>query len=195
MNTTGLYRVMLLASEVVRCANFSTTDIKISLKASQSNLTVLSSRNNALLSVYDVSRNQGGLLQSHTSPYCLPARFPSGPHAGFYVLCPHPESGNATTTSLLQLSSRGGIYQTSLVVCQDKIEKHSPAPIDISWSPAVRRLAATPHIQRPDVGQLGARAMQEVDFRQAYQRISFLALCSRIAQKLCTPLPRTLFSS
>ncbi|KAI0006224.1 RNA polymerase I-specific transcription-initiation factor-domain-containing protein [Russula compacta] len=143
----------------------------VGIRASQSNLTVLSSRNNALLSVYDVSRNQGGLLQSHASPYSLPARFPSGPHAGFYVICPHPESGNATTTSLLQLSSRGGIYQTSLVVCQDKFEKQSPAPIDISWSPALRRLAATSHIQRPDVGQLGARAMQEVDFRQAYQRL------------------------
>jgi hypothetical protein len=143
-------------------------------------LTVLSSRNNSLLSVYDVSSNKTGLLQSHGLPYSLSGRFPSGPHAGFYVAHPHPES-NATTASLVQLTNRGGIYQTALVLGQDKDATPFPATVDVSWSSAVHLLATTCSVQ-PDIGKLGARAMQEVDLRQAYQRISSLTSCSHITQ-------------
>ncbi|KAI9458490.1 RNA polymerase I-specific transcription-initiation factor-domain-containing protein [Russula earlei] len=135
--------------------------------------TVLSSRNNCLLSVYDVSRDESGLLQSHALPYALSCRFPSGPHIGFYVVHPYPGSGNATTASLLQLTSRGAIYQAALACVQGEDETPSPATIDISWSSAVHRLATTSRTQRPDVGKLGARAMREVDFRQAYQQLFF----------------------
>ncbi|KAH9996898.1 hypothetical protein BJV77DRAFT_1065655 [Russula vinacea] len=107
-------------------------------------LTVLSSRNNSLLSVYDVSSNKTGLLQSDES--------------------------NATTASLVQLTNRGGIYQTALVLGQDKDTTPFPATVDVSWSSAVHLLATTCSVQ-PDIGKLGARAMQEVDLRQAYQRL------------------------
>ncbi|KAI0256907.1 hypothetical protein BJV78DRAFT_1307686 [Lactifluus subvellereus] len=99
----------------------------------------------------------------------LPCRFPSEPHAGFYIIHPHQESGNSTAASLLQLTSRGGIYQSALTLCKDHTQ--SPACIDISWSSAIHRLDAASSIQRPDFGKLGARAVQEVDFRQAYQRL------------------------
>ncbi|KAF8478464.1 RNA polymerase I-specific transcription-initiation factor-domain-containing protein [Russula ochroleuca] len=134
-------------------------------------LTVLSSRNNSLLSVYDVSSNKSGLLQSHALPYSLSGRFPSGAHAGFYVAHPHPES-DATAASLVQLTSRGGIYQTALVLRQDKDTTPFPATVDVSWSSAIHRLANTCSVQ-PDIGKLGARVVQEVDFRQAYQRLFF----------------------
>ena len=137
-------------------------------------MTVLSSRNNCLLSVYDVSGDETGLMQSHALPYSLPCRFPGGPHSGFYVIHPHPESDNVNTASLLQLTSRGGIYQSALSLCQDQTQ--SPTRVDISWSPEVYRLDAASPIQQPYVGKLGARAMQEVDFRQAYQRMLSLTL-------------------
>jgi hypothetical protein len=139
---------------------------------SKAKLTVLSSRNNCLLSVYDVSGDKNGLIQSHALPYSLPCRFPSEPHAGFYIIHPHQESSNTTAASLLQLTSRGGIYQSALTLSQDQTQ--SPASIDISWSPAIHRLDAS--LQQPDFGKLGARAVQEVDFRQAYQRMSILTL-------------------
>jgi hypothetical protein len=144
-------------------------------KASQAKFTVLSSRNNCLLSVYDVSSNENDLLQSHSLPYSLSCRFPNGPHAGFCVVHPHPESRNTTTASLLQLTSRSGIYQIALALCRDGDTTPTPIPatIDVSWSSAVDRLATPSGTQRSDVGKLGARAMQEVDFRQAYQRMSF----------------------
>lgn len=133
--------------------------------------TVLSSRNNSLVSIYDVSGDKDPLLRSHALPYTLSSRFPNGPHAGFYVAQPHPESGNNTTASLLQLTTRGGIYQTALALRQDIDTVPLSAAVDVSWSSAVHRLAAASSIQRPDVGRLGARAMEEVDFRKAYQRL------------------------
>ncbi|KAI9459483.1 hypothetical protein BJY52DRAFT_1223106 [Lactarius psammicola] len=51
-------------------------------------LTVLSSRNNSLLSVYDESDNNDGLVQSHTLPCSLSGCFPNGPHSGFCMVQP-----------------------------------------------------------------------------------------------------------
>ncbi|KAI0306378.1 hypothetical protein B0F90DRAFT_1923218 [Multifurca ochricompacta] len=135
-------------------------------------LTVLSSRNNGLLTVYDVSGDKDGPVQSHVLPYSLSCPFPRGRHAGFYVIHPHPESGNTTSASLLQLTSRGGVYQSVLTLCQGQCEtQSSSARIDRSWSSAIHRLNTTSSSQKPDVGKLGARAMQEIDFRQVYQRL------------------------
>ena len=104
--------------------------------------------------------------RSHALSYSLSGRFPNGPHAGFYVAQPHPDSGNDTTASLLQLTSRGGIYQTALALRQDTDTTPLSVSVDVSWSSAVHRLATASSIQRPDVGRLGARAMEEVDFRR-----------------------------
>jgi len=134
-------------------------------------LTVLSSCNNSLVSIYDVSGDKDSLLRSHTLPYSLSGRFPNGPHAGFYVVQPHPDSGNDTTASLLQLTNHGGIYQTALALRQDTDTTPLSVAVDVSWSSAVHRLATASSVQRPDVGRLGARAMEEVDFRGAYQRL------------------------
>ena len=165
---------MPLASEVVRAANFRRRTLFFSADVSEATFTVLSSRKNSLLSVYAVSRDKDSLLQSHGLPYSLSGRFPYGPHAGFYVTHPHPGSRDASTASLIQLTSRGALYQTALTVCENEDETPSPVTIDVSWSPAVQRLATASSTQQADVGKLGARSMQEVDFRQVYQRISFL---------------------
>jgi len=141
------------------------------------NLTVLSSRNNSFVSIYDVSGDKDGLLQSHALPYSLSGRFPNGPHAGFYVAQPHPDSGNDTTASLLQLTSR-------LALRQDTDTTPLSVAVDVSWSSAIHRLATASGLQQPDFGRLGARGMEEVDFRRAYQRILSLASSSyfRVAQ-------------
>ncbi|KAH9035298.1 hypothetical protein EDB84DRAFT_1485775 [Lactarius hengduanensis] len=129
-------------------------------------LTILSSRNNSFLSIYDVSGNNDGLVQSHILPYTLSGRFPSGPHSGFCVLQPHLGYGNNAAASLLQLSNRGAIYQGALTE-----ETQPPVEIEVSWSTGVHRLSNASRTQKPDVGRLGAREMQEIDFRQAYQRL------------------------
>ena len=135
-----------------------------------------------------MSGDKDGLLRSHALPYSLSGRFPNGPHAGFYVAQPHPDSENDTTASLLQLTSRGGIYQTALTLRQDTDITPLPVAVDVSWSSAVHRLATAASIQRPDVGRLGARAVEEVDFRKAYQRMLSLTPSSyfRVAQTLCS---------
>lgn len=173
MSTTGPCQVVRLVLEAVRNATFRGRHTVISLSVAK--LAVLSSRNNSLVSIYDVSGDKDGLLRCHGLPYSLSGRFPSGPHAGFYVVQPHPDSGNDTTASLLQLTSRGGIYQTALGLRQDTDTTPLSVAVDVSWSSAVHRLATDSSIQRLDVGRLGARAMEEVDFRKAYQRMLSLA--------------------
>jgi hypothetical protein len=171
-------------------------DTIFAAKTSKVTFTVLSSRKNCLLSVYDVSRDKVGLPQSHALPYSLPGRFPNGPHAGFYVTHPHPESSNAKTASLVQLTSRGAIYQTALGLRQNEDETLSPI-IDVSWSAAVHRLATASSTQHPDIGNLGARSVREVDFRQVYQRILFLVSGLMVSYRSKTPYPlsRTVFSA
>jgi hypothetical protein len=164
-------------------------DLSFFANISEATFTVLSSRKNSLLSVYDVSSVKDGLLQSRALPYSLPCLFPNVPHAGFHVIHPDPGSGNATTASLVQLTSRGALYQTALTVCQNEDgTPPTPVTLDVSWSPAVHRLATASSTQRPDVGKLGARSMQEVDFRQAYQRISFFVSQPMLSHRsmLCT---------
>jgi len=164
-------------------------DTIFSAKFSKVTFTVLSSRKNGLLSVYDVSRDKDGLPQSHALPYSLPGHFPNGPHAGFYVTHPHPESSNAKTASLVQLTSRSAIYQTALGLRQNEDETLSPITIDVSWSAAVHRLATASGTQRPDIGNLGARSVQEVDFRQVYQRMLFLVSGLMVSYRSKNPYP------
>jgi len=149
-------------------------------------LTGLSSRNNSLVSYYDVSGDKDGLLRSHALPYSLSGLFPDGPHAGFYVAQPHSDSGNDTTASLLRLTSHGGVYQTALAFCQDTDTTPLSVAVDVSWSSEIHRLATASSIQRPDVGRLGARAMEEADFCRVYQRRLSLASGSsfRVIQNL-----------
>jgi hypothetical protein len=121
-----------------------------------------------------VSGNDDRLVQSHTLPYSLSGGFPSGPHSGFCVVQPHSGNGNCTIASLLQLSNRGAIYQSALAV---RCEVSQPLPqIEITWSSDVERLNADSCTQKSDVGRLGAREKQEIDFRQAYQRIWIFTL-------------------
>lgn len=184
MSATGPCRVVPFVWEAVRDVIFLRTACGSLAESITAKLTVLSSRNNSLVSIYDVSGDKDGLLRSRYLPYSLSCRFPNGPHAGFYVAEPHPDSGNDTTASLLQLTSRGGIYQTALALRQDTDTTPSSVAVDVSWSSAVHRLATASSIQRPDVGRLGARTMEEVDFRRAYQRILSLTSSSyfRVAQ-------------
>jgi hypothetical protein len=184
VSTIGPCRVVPLISEAVRDVNFLKTACGCFTESITAKLTVLSSRKNSLVSIYDVSGDKDGLLRSHALPYSLSGRFPNGPHAGFYVAQPHPDSGNDTTASLLQLTNHGGIYQTALALRQDTDTTPLSVAVDVSWSSAVHRLATASSVQRPDVGRLGARAMEEVDFRGAYQRILSLASSSyfRVAQ-------------
>ncbi len=116
-----------------------------------------------------MSGNNDGLVQSHTLPYSLSGCFPSGPHSGFCVVRPRLGYGNSAIASLLQLSNRGAIYQSALAVCREGTQP--PAKIEVTWSSGVHRLNTDSRTEKPDVGRLGAREMQEIDFRQAYQRM------------------------
>ena len=104
---------------------------------------------------------------------------------------PRLGNGNSTIASLLQLSNRGAIYQSALAVCR---EVSQPLPnIEITWSSDIEQLSADSRTQRPDVGRLGGREKQEIDFRQAYQRIWIFPL--RITCSNPVAHSRSLFST
>ena len=188
MSMTGPCRVVPLILGAVRDANLLRRyEVILLTESFTAKLTGLSSRKNSLVSIYDVSGGKDGLPRSHALPYSLSGRFPDGPHAGFYVAQPHPDSGNDTTASLLQLTNCGGIYQTALALRQDTDTTPLSAAVDISWSSAVHRLATASTIQRPDVDKMGARGMEEIDFRRAYQRILSLASSLSRCSESCAP--------
>ncbi|KAI0064586.1 hypothetical protein BV25DRAFT_1800492 [Artomyces pyxidatus] len=134
-------------------------------------LTVLSSRKNNLLTVYDVSRDNHGLVQGWVPPYTLPCSFsPVGPHDGYYFIHAPPELPGSRT-SLLQLSLRGGIHHAVLTLSPDGAPVPPSPAATLDWPADVRDLDAMASVMRPDHGKLGARDVREVDLRPAYQRL------------------------
>jgi hypothetical protein len=85
--------------------------------------------------------------------------------------------------SLLQLSNRGAIYQSALTLLRE--EYQPPTKIELTWSPGVHRLNTDSRTQKPDVGRFGAREKQEIDFRQAYQRIWFFVIPDYLFKLCC----------
>ncbi|KAI0273383.1 hypothetical protein BC834DRAFT_840342 [Gloeopeniophorella convolvens] len=126
----------------------------------------LSSRRNSLITVYDVSSDKGGLVRSHTPPYCLPRCFPRGPHAGFHVIT---DPGGTGSACLLRLSDRGAVHQAALSFTPDGAQ--ATPEIEIHWSDGVQTLATDSRTRKPDVGKLGARETKEIDLHHAYQRL------------------------
>ncbi|ETW86044.1 hypothetical protein HETIRDRAFT_310014 [Heterobasidion irregulare TC 32-1] len=122
-------------------------------------LTILTSRKNGLMTVYDVSRETSGLTHTYASPYSLP--MPMGPmeqHAG-YVFVQPPDGSGRESMSMFQLSSHGSVHQLDFLFSAD-----DSGPKDamdgfavIEWSEEVEELGAKAKLMRTEAGPLGSR--------------------------------------
>jgi hypothetical protein len=135
-------------------------------KCPQAPQTFLTSHQNGLVTVFDVSRSNDGLIHSNAAPYSLPHT--SGyytRHTG-HLLLQHPSNPSNTSTTIYQLSDRGSIHCLDLdfgPVSRIKTEGQA-----CEWSADVHSLAEAANIH-PDAGSLGSQAASEVDLNLAYQ--------------------------
>jgi hypothetical protein len=123
------------------------------------------SRRNGLVTVYDVSRSNDGLIHANVPPYSLPAVSEYEARITGHLLFRHPSNPNNAMTSIYQLNDRGSIHRLDLgfpPINQIKTEGVR------SWSTDLQKLAETSSVY-PDMGPLASQVATEVDLRPAYQ--------------------------
>ncbi|TFK42498.1 hypothetical protein BDQ12DRAFT_278405 [Crucibulum laeve] len=129
-------------------------------------LTLLSSRRNGLLTVYDVSRSDDNLVHVNVPPYSLTSdKGTNEPHTGqaFVQYLPHLKSGIARFTT----SERGEI------LCQDLYAPDPRKQIDIQLerSSDLQALEIEAAKFHPDVGPLGMRDHSQINLFPTYDQI------------------------
>ncbi|KAJ7581235.1 hypothetical protein C8J56DRAFT_1057231 [Mycena floridula] len=107
-----------------------------------SHVTLLTSRRNSLVTVYDVSLSQG-LVQFKSAPYC----FSGPPHVPYAGLACFQQS-ETRDTSFFTLSEHGSIHRIDL-----RVSSISPQRLD--WTSDVRNLDNSASRLRPNAGTLG----------------------------------------
>jgi hypothetical protein len=126
-------------------------------------LMLLTSRNNELVTVYDVSRSAGHPAHMNSIPYCLlPNEVCVTPSSGRAFL-QHPQYSNEIF-GLVRLSDEGSLHCIDLAVPGfggDNI-------LNTSWSVEVKELAVQGQDESPDVGPLGAQDFSETNFGLPY---------------------------
>ncbi|KAJ7592797.1 hypothetical protein C8J56DRAFT_856230 [Mycena floridula] len=122
-------------------------------------VTLLMSRKNSLVTVYDVSPSQQGLVQFNSAPYC----FSGPPHVPYAGLACFQPSGTSDT-SLFTLSERGGIHRIDLGIS-------SISPQRLDWTSDVKNLDSSASKLRPDFGTLGDQERTIENFSPIYDKI------------------------
>lgn len=134
-------------------------------------LTFLSSPNNGLITVYDVSRADGELVYAHRPPYALPS---SAVRFVGQALFRHPSiTGDDSTLSCVRISGRGQLSCVALCFGDDDgIDSQGAAQAaSVQWDDEVKELAVTAENFEPDAGPLGAQDKVEMNLRMAYDRV------------------------
>ncbi|KAF5380885.1 hypothetical protein D9615_004029 [Tricholomella constricta] len=127
--------------------------------------TLLTSRDNALVTVYDVSRSEGQLLHVNAPPYCfIPGNDASASHLG-QALFKHPLDKKDNSFSLIRLTERGCLQKVDL-----RISDADFAPVfETSWTTDVKQLDAKS--LHPREAPHDKQAFIEVDLSGAYDHI------------------------
>ncbi|KAG6832340.1 hypothetical protein H0H87_001981 [Tephrocybe sp. NHM501043] len=134
------------------------------LTSPMSALTLLTSRANAMVSLYDISRLEREPIHINALPRC----FMSDPQANAsYVgqaLFKHPFDTGPDAFSLIQLSERGSLHQVNLSMSDEAV-----ATFKISWTTEVKELESQPlpALETPYAGQ----AYAETDLSATYNQI------------------------
>ena len=154
------------------CERPSPSDVYTVFTLYTASLTLLTSRLNSLVAVYDVGRSEGDLVRMYGSPYALPpVTRPDGPHLGHAVFQEHSLSG-AKRISVLQLSERGSVSVLDLDhLCEDDVYiDPEMVPRRADWAPDIKALEPA-DATTGDLGPLAGRAHSIVDLQPAYQRM------------------------
>ncbi|OBZ69202.1 Solute carrier family 25 member 47-A [Grifola frondosa] len=136
---------------------------------SQITMTFLTSRQNGLVTIYDVSRADDNLVHLNVAPYSLPPlQIPDARHLG-QVLLQHPDG--KSDISIFELSERGGI---SNLECSADNKGEAFSRLTTSTcerSEDIQTLHDDIQSSHTDLGPLGARNSSQVDLQAAYHRL------------------------
>ncbi|CAK5262766.1 unnamed protein product [Mycena citricolor] len=119
--------------------------------------TTLSSKDNGLVTIYDVSN--AGLISANDSPFCLSATVP-GKQIGQIFL------KSDSDVKFLRLSDLGAIHGWQIT------DKH-PVELKVDWSEDVRRLHSESAALRDEPTRLGAHQPTLIDLSPAYEKIFY----------------------
>ncbi|KAF9535256.1 hypothetical protein CPB83DRAFT_887987 [Crepidotus variabilis] len=122
--------------------------------------TFLTSRNNSLVTLYDVSKSTLGLIQLNQSPYCLePAKTFYEKDDGHLFIT--TQSGLAS----LRVSEQGALTYTS--ICASNEEAEDEVVVNRNQEVSTMEANALNLVENND--ELGASEFAEVDMRDVYQ--------------------------
>ncbi|KAJ7087172.1 hypothetical protein B0H15DRAFT_781592 [Mycena belliarum] len=124
--------------------------------------TILSSRKNSLLSIYDISRSNESLVHVQTPPYCLTA-LADGVQKG-HTFLRHPLDPPDSPVSFFRLSDVGSI-RAFLLSTTDRGE------VSFSWSEDVKRLTAQSARLQDEASTHSSRDLTMLDMFPAYDHI------------------------
>ncbi|KAH7889406.1 hypothetical protein F5I97DRAFT_1801300 [Phlebopus sp. FC_14] len=134
-------------------------------------LSLLMSRRNGFVTVYDVSRAMDGLVHCNSTPACLvqddPIQKSYTGHAVVALPC-------GSELSLLRLGQRGNIYRQDIRARmsdgEDTQSRETDYPTHV-WSSDVQELDRQAGAVQCDYGPVGAKHYTEVNLRSAYEKI------------------------
>ena len=129
-------------------------------------LTLLTSRRNGLVTMYDVSASHNGLLHVNAAPYCLP----SGPCRNIEQILLRRSKDSV---SLLRMFERGDIHSmdVNFTAEGDGNLPSGSQHLAVVWSKGIREMHSRGAELRPEVGPRGATDVHQVDFGPAYERM------------------------
>ncbi|KAL4077135.1 hypothetical protein V8B97DRAFT_1939889 [Scleroderma yunnanense] len=133
--------------------------------------SLLTSRKNGLVTVYDVGRSMHNLVHCNSTPVCLPWDKPMfTKYTGLAVVPLACGSG----MSLLRLTEQGGIHRQDIGVTTSSETEDQPTGKDdpaYEWNADVQELDRKAKNLSPYFGPVAGRHFTEVDLRAAYERI------------------------
>ncbi|KAI0672980.1 hypothetical protein C8Q78DRAFT_1022189 [Trametes maxima] len=135
--------------------------------------TLLTSRRNSLVTVYDVSRGNENLVQLYGAPYSLPSVLrPDGPHSG-YAFFQQPTIAGSKQLSIFQLSERGSLLLLNLQKTSDDIVTACSSRVSgrAEWPTGVTKLGENVETAPLDLGPLAARTHSVTGLESAYERL------------------------
>ncbi|KAG9318829.1 hypothetical protein JVU11DRAFT_933 [Chiua virens] len=151
--------------------SFDRTLRVISADVGGTSLSLLTSRRNGFVTLYDVSRDTDGLLHCNSIPSCLPCDGPMFTTYDGHALVPLPSNVGLT---FLRLCQRGSIYRQDIRVAGPDEDQPGSIPEDHvthQWDENVLNLEKQANELRTDFGPAGGRLYTEVNLRGAYEKL------------------------
>ncbi|GJE90784.1 hypothetical protein PsYK624_069280 [Phanerochaete sordida] len=141
-----------------------------SLAFGKAPMTFLTSSQNGLVTVYDVSQGDDKFAHLNGLPYTLPHIPVIGGRRVGHAVFRHPNDPFDSTALVLQLSDRGSLHRLDVVLGSDERASEGFSRTH-EWSHEVLDLDNEAQSAVADEGQFSGRAFTEVDMEPMYKRI------------------------